>query len=365
MSYLMDNAKNLLEDELEKEIVEKQKITSHDIREYPIGVIIDKFLNGLLNDEAELFIPDYQREFRWSKKQQREFIESILLNLPIPYLFVADNNGRLEIVDGSQRIRTLVAFVQNELALDSLKYIPKANGLYFKDFPKVRQLRFLRKTLRMIELTENVDEEARREIFARLNSGGSKLEPMEIRRGTNDGEFLKLIRELAGNDLFHKLCPIGLTKKRKSEYDELVLRYFAYSDNYLNFKHRVDSFLDEYVIQKEKDFDKLTLSEEKIEKNKRTLKNKFESMLNFVDKNFPNGFRKNETSNTVPRLRFEVIAVGATLALEEKPNLVPKNIDKWINSEEFITHIRSDASNSRPKVKARIEFVKNKLLGIK
>ncbi|HFO9942988.1 TPA: DUF262 domain-containing protein, partial [Escherichia coli] len=61
--------------------------------------------------------------------------------------------------------------------------------------------------------------------------------------------------------------------------------------------------------------------------------------------------------------RFEALAVGATLALEEEPNLVPKNIDDWINSKEFITHTRSDASNSKPKVKARIEYVKNKLLG--
>ncbi|HED4436887.1 TPA: DUF262 domain-containing protein [Pasteurella multocida] len=352
MAYLKENAKvQLLDEELESEIKDKQRMTSHDIREYPIGVIIDKYLDGLAKDEAELFIPDYQREFRWSKKQQREFIESILLNLPIPYLFVADNQGRLEIVDGSQRIRTLVEFVQNKLTLDSLKYIPKANGLCFKDLPKVRQLRFLRKTLRMIELTEAVDEEARREIFARLNSGGLKLEPMEIRRGTNDGEFLKLVRELAENKLFHKLCPIGLSKKKKAEYDELVLRYFAYSENYLKFQHSVSQFLDEYVSQKENDF------------NKQELHDKFIKMLKFVQQHFPHGFRKNKTTKTVPRLRFEVISVGATLALAENPELNPNNIENWLDSEEFISHIRSDASNSRPKVKARIEFVKNKLLG--
>jgi hypothetical protein len=354
MSFLTENANNsLLEEELEQEIREKQRMTSHDIREYPIGVIVDKFTHKLYDGQAELFVPNYQRAFRWSPKQKSKFIESILLNLPIPYLFVADNNGRLEIVDGSQRIRTLVDFVQNEFSLASLKYIPKANGLYFKDFPKVRQLRFLRKTLRMIELTEAVDEEARREIFARLNSGGSKLEPMEIRRGTNDGEFLKFIRKLAENKLFHTLCPIGHSKLKKAEYDELVLRYFAYSENYLNFKHRVDSFLDEYVSYKENNF------------NKNELKHQFLTMLSFVEKNFKYGFKKNETAKSVPRLRFEVIAVGTTLALAENPQLIPSPTEEWLKSETFLTHIRSDASNSKRKVKERIEFVRDQLLGNK
>ncbi|MBR0574185.1 MULTISPECIES: DUF262 domain-containing protein [Pasteurellaceae] len=337
---------------LEKEITEKQKMSSHDIREYPIGVIVDKFLKGIKNDESELFIPDYQREFRWSKKQQREFIESILLNLPIPYLFVADNGeGRLEIVDGSQRVRTLVEFVTNKLSLDSLKYIPSANGLFFEDFPKVRQLRFLRKTLRMIELTEEVDEDARRELFARLNSGGSQLVEMEIRRGRSDGEFLKFIRRLSKDKLFHTVCPLSIKKQKKSEYDELVLRYFAYSENYLGFKHSVDAFLNDYIKSKENGF------------NEEEMEYKFQNMLEFVNKYFDNGFRKTSTAQTVPRLRFEVIATGVTLALNINPQLIPRNVDQWLESQEFIKHTRSDASNSRPKVKSRIEFVRDKLLG--
>lgn len=94
---------------VDKDIHEKQKITDHEIREFPVSVIVDKFIHGLENDEAELYIPDYQREFVWDDRQQSRFIESLLLNIPIPYIFVADTGagkyeGRLEIVDGSQRI---------------------------------------------------------------------------------------------------------------------------------------------------------------------------------------------------------------------------------------------------------------------
>ncbi len=163
----------------EKQIIERQKETDFDIREYPIEVIVSKYLDKLEEtDKAELFIPDYQRELVWSEEQQGRFIESILLNLPIPYLYVADvhtgeSEGRLEIVDGSQRIRTLVRFLSNEFKLDDLKMLPMLNGFHFKDFPVSRQLRFRRKTMRMIELME-VDEEARRQLFDRLNTGGTK-----------------------------------------------------------------------------------------------------------------------------------------------------------------------------------------------
>jgi uncharacterized protein with ParB-like and HNH nuclease domain len=184
---------------LDAQVQEMQKVIDFEIREYPVEVIVDKFVKGLERDEAELFVPDYQREFVWTKMHQSRFVESILLSLPIPYIFVADvaegqREGRLEIVDGSQRVRTLVAFLQGDLQLIGLKKLTRANGLKFADMSPPRQMRFKRKTLRMIELTEQTDEEARREIFDRLNSGGVRIESMEQRRGSHDGEFLGPVR---------------------------------------------------------------------------------------------------------------------------------------------------------------------------
>jgi uncharacterized protein with ParB-like and HNH nuclease domain len=342
---------------LDNDIQEKQKITDHEIREFPVSVIVDKFKNGLEQDEAELYIPDYQREFIWTDNQQSRFIESILLNLPIPYLFVADigqgkYEGRLEIVDGSQRIRTLVRFTDNHLTLCGLKKLTSANGFKFSDFSKPRQLRFMRKTLRMIELTELADEETRREIFDRLNSGGTKLNTMEQRRGSHDGQFLSFIDEQAKNPLFHELCPLSTSRMERAEYEELTLRFFAYANNYLQFDKEVDSFLTDYLIAKNKNFD-----------DRDKLENEFITMLSFVKNNFPYGFKKNSANSTVPRIRFEAIAVGAILALREKPDLVPVDPTPWLNSEQFISHTRSDASNSRPKVRNRIHFVRDNLLG--
>ena len=339
----------------EQQIQARQKETDFDIREYPVEVIVSKFVDKIDDDKAELFIPDYQREMIWKEEQQSRFIESILLNLPIPYLYVADvtkgeNEGRLEIVDGSQRIRTLVRFMSNDLKLDKLEILNKLDGFYFEDLPLARQLRFKRKTLRMIEMIE-VDEEARRQMFDRLNSGGTKLKDMEQRFGSRDGKFMTLIRDIALDPKFRSLCPIGETRIKHRDYEEMVLRFFAYRERYKDFTKRVDEFLDEYLdYMNEQTFDE------------DEYKGFFNQVLDFVEIYFPLQFRKTKNNVSVPRIRFEAIGVGASLALHENPNLAPVNVD-WINDPAFLTLMRSDASNSRPKVINRIHFVRDSLLG--
>lgn len=345
-----------MKSEAEIEIESKQKITDYDIREYPVEVIVSKYNQGRDRDEGEIFVPDYQRDLVWSEKKQARFIESILLNLPIPYLFVADNKdagGRLEIVDGSQRIRTLVRYVEGELKLKDLELLPTLNGFLFSDLPLERQRRFQRKTLRMIELTSMMDEEARRQLFDRLNSGGVQLENMEQRFGSRSGPFLAFVKQLAEKPLFRELCPVSLARSKRKEYEELVLRFFAYTNNYKNFEKSVDDFLNNYL-------DALNIQNF----NQNEMGTEFDNVLNFVQQNFPFAFRKSQSNQTVPRIRFEALSVGVALALRESPhlNVDAQSIQTWIDSDEFKTHTRSDASNSRPKVINRIHFVRDKLL---
>jgi len=352
---LFPNVSENQKNEADDQIKEKQKETDFDIREYPIEVIVSKFTTKLEDDRAELFIPDYQREMIWKEPQQARFIESILLNLPIPYLYVADvtsgeNEGRLEIVDGSQRIRTLVRFIGNELQLQRLELLNKLNGFYFDDLPLSRQLRFQRKTMRMIELIE-VDEEARRQLFDRLNSGGTKLKDMEKRFGSRDGDFMPLIRELAASERFQRLCPVSAVRVKHREYEEMVLRFFAYLDRYQNFNKRVDDFLDAYLDEMNANgFDQARQVQI------------FDNMLSFVEQFFPYGFRKASNNSSVPRIRFEAISVGVALA-QIAGCMSPADMT-WLDSEAFKVLTRSDASNSRPKVINRIHFVRDSLLGV-
>lgn len=107
---------------LEADIDKQQRNVSYDTKEYTIELIVNKYYNGIKKDENEFFVPDYQREFVWDDIRQSRFIESLMIGLPIPYIFLAETkSGRYEIVDGSQRIRTLSAFIHNELKLKGLK----------------------------------------------------------------------------------------------------------------------------------------------------------------------------------------------------------------------------------------------------
>lgn len=340
----------------EGEITQHLRIVDYDTKEYPVETIVMKYLTRKTEDDSDLFVPDYQRDFTWTAERQSKFIESILIGLPIPYIFVADvseKEGRLEIVDGSQRIRTLSAFVTNRLKLSGLTKLGSLNGFRFGDLELVRQRRFLRRTIHMIELSEKADEEVRRDIFERINTGSDVLKDMEVRRGIVPGPFLTLIEQCAADPVFKELAPLSPGSEKRREREELVLRFFAYLDNYKGFEKRVREFLDEYLKVTQKDFDIVKAE---------AFKKSFFDTLEFVRRVFPNGFKKAQGHKRTPHIRFEAIAVGSALALRENPNLQPADVD-WLDSPEFKRYTTSDSSNSKPKVIRRIEFVRDRLLG--
>lgn len=344
------------QDAAEKQIVALHKIVDYDTREYPVEVIVSKYLERLDDDDNDFFVPDYQRDLTWPEEHQSRFIESVLMGLPIPLLFLADvegHEGRAEIVDGSQRVRTLARFMNNELRLSGLKKLTKLNNFTFADLPLIRQRRFGRHTMRMIELREGTDEDVRRDIFSRINVGSLKLNDMEQRWGASDGLFLQFVRNCSQQPLFVKLAPLGAKAVKLKEPQEFVLRFFAYLRDYQKFKSSVVDFLDAYLDDMKESFNEQVQSEAQEE---------WDRMLDFVDKHIPNGFSKKKGHVRTPRIRFEAIAVGVALALREKPDLIPASTD-WLECEEFKGYMRSDASNSRPKVIKRIEFVRDQLLG--
>lgn len=92
-----------INEQIEKQIEEEKKSVDYDTREFTIEIVVDKYLKNFEKNDNEIFVPDYQREFTWDEQRQSKFIESIVLGLPVPLIFLAENEkGRLEIVDGSQ-----------------------------------------------------------------------------------------------------------------------------------------------------------------------------------------------------------------------------------------------------------------------
>lgn len=330
----------------EEQIIEQRRTVDYDTHEYTVGFLVQEF------EADHLYIPVYQRKFVWDQKRKSKFIESMILGLPIPLMFVSDTpGGTLEIVDGAQRIQTLQQFSNDELKLKGLRKLGKLNGFRFGDLPPSQQLKFRNRSFRMVKLSDKTDEPTRRDLFERINTGSDELTKSELRKGAHAGPFYALVQECASNGRFIELTQISERLRNRGEGEELVLRFFTYSDKYLEFQHDVSEFLHDYLRDKnERGFDE------------DQMRARFADMLHFVSVYFPYGFRKKDLKQT-PRVRFEAISVGAHLALLERPDLVPQDVTTWLESDEFKQNTRTDASNSPFKLRGRIEFVRDALLG--
>ena len=328
----------------ELQLKKMQKQIDYDTKDYPIELIVDKF------NKHNFFIPPYQREFIWLPKNRALFIESVLLGLPIPFMFFGDSDsGKMEIIDGAQRVQTLVEFVNNKLQLRNLKKLTLLNNFRFNDLSEAQQNKLLNRTLRVIVLEDNTPNDVRQDLFNRINTTGIKANYSEVRRGSYPGRLTDFIEECAKNKLFIELCPLSKKRVDGHERFEFVLRFFAYLNNYQKFVHSVNTFLDEYLVNNLSSFDQGEFRRE------------FYTMLEFVKKYFPHGFAKGATGKSTPRVRFEAIAVGVGLALRVNPSLTVKNVN-WIESDEFKNHTTTDASNNQGKLVGRIEYVRDQLL---
>ena len=202
--------------------------------------------------------PAYQRRLRWNRKKKSLLIESFLLNIPVPpiYLFESDYNA-YEVIDGRQRLETIRGFLNNQFALTSLEYWPELNRKRFDDLPQVLKKGLLRRSLSAVVLlaethSSQLDDrdllDVRRVLFDRLNTGGVGLNPQELRNSLYHGSLNAMLIRLARSPFFTAVW--GIPSWRASEDvdppddllknalfstmadAELVLRFFALKDAY-------------------------------------------------------------------------------------------------------------------------------------
>lgn len=342
-------------DAAEKQIVNESKRIDFYLTEYTVEILAIKTKNG------DFEVPNYQREFTWEPDRKSRFIESVLMGLPIPFLFFWENpeTGKLEIVDGSQRLRTLQEFLDNELTLGDLGILSLLSGFSFKDLPESRQRKLKNRSIRGIVLNEHTNEQSRFDLFERINTGSKVANPAEVRRGALGGKFQELVSKLAENSLFQELAPLSSKDKKERQNEELVTRFFAYSDGLEDYKDRVSPFLFYYTKKMNARF----LENPEIIQN---YEQRFINTMTFIKNVFPGGFRKTLKGRATPKARFEAIAIGSYLALKQNPELINQKIDvkDWLNSIDFIKITGSDGANAISRLKGRIEFVCNHLLGV-
>ncbi len=339
---------------IERQLVEQQREIDYDTKEFTVELLVQKF------DAGDFFVPPYQREFIWSTERQSKFIESVILGLPIPFMFFAENmDGRLEIVDGAQRMNTLGAFMSNRLRLTPLRILTELSGCSLANIPISQQRKLKNRTIRMIVLTDKTSADSKFSIFERINTGSDTVRAPELRKGAYSGPFLDLITELSGLSNFLLLCPVGENPAKRGERQDLVLRFLAYCERYEKFSHDVAPFLDQFVIEKSELYKSNPAA---AARDSELLKDNFIRMLTFVGRYFPDGFAKSLNAKTTPRVRFEAISVGVHLALRINPRLQPKSM-AWLTSPEFERQTTTHGSNSGPRLRGRIEYVRDMLLG--
>lgn len=252
---LMGNDKILLE--IRKNLDEDIKKKKNDFTTERMDMSIGEIVN-LYQSEELIISPDFQRLFRWSKYQQTRLIESLLLGIPIPPIFVVQNeNGVWELVDGLQRLSTVISFIGhlkghegNFWKLKEGDLIKTFKGMTFEDLSTASKISIKRYILRIEIISSNSDPNIRYELFNRLNTGGSKLSPQEIRnviyRGVST-KFNEFLRNKAEDPKFLEIINISESKQKSLYADELVLRFCALYNND-EIKQILGTYLNKYML---------------------------------------------------------------------------------------------------------------------
>lgn len=372
----MDFTQNITEEQLnaislEKQVKDERSRLSTDRMDISYGELINLYKNN------ELIIrPEYQRLFRWTGLQKTALIESILLGIPVPPIFVAeDENGIWELVDGLQRITTIISFfgeLKEELSsnivaediydddavlnlnkwqLESGSLIDDLEGFTVDTLPKKYVINIKRAVCRVEILRGESNTAMKYELFKRLNSGGSKLTPQEIRNAIYRGIDSKvnyLIEELSKSSDFVSLVNLSEQKKQELYDQELVLRFVGYINNIDMINSNMEKYLDDFMEKAVIDQDFDTEYYRKI----------FVQVMSMLSNLNDASLFRNERNAFVPAY-YEGITIG-----------VAQNIDKYIGNEELlrkrINELKQDenfkkfsgsASNSKNRIKNRLQRV--------
>ena len=333
----------------------------YDITSYGIDFDVDGIVKRLKN--GGIFIPDFQRNFVWNMAESSRFIESLLLGLPVPGIFLAQEpgSGKMLVIDGQQRLLSLKFFFDGY-------FNPKADASSKRVFKLTKvQKGYENKTYETLEEKDRInlensvlhatvvrqdspadDDTSIYHIFQRLNSGGRKLAPQEIRTAVYRGPFIDMLKELNGTPAWRAV--FGAENDRMKDR-ELILRFFAMLENSRAYKKPMVEFLTAF-LNDHKDID----SEKRASFSDifcRTIR-LFYSALG------PDAFRPVRALNVAV---FEASMVGLAKKIRESGELdlskVQRTYDE-LNSDarfkELVSQSTTDVANVSERLKIATEY---------
>lgn len=345
--------------QIQEQIDNNRRSVAFDSYDLSVRQLFDMINEGLID-----IAPEYQRHFVWDEERQSQLIESLMLGIPVPNLFMATNkDSSWEVIDGLQRLTTVVNFLGDDtiiknnnpscskLKLSGLEKLSSINNLIFDQLPKSVQLMFMTRPIRVTVLNDRSDFAVRYDLFERLNTGGVTLHPQEIRNCIYIGRFKDFIEECSINQHFLNVVKMTTNAERTGSREELILKFFAYFEDRNLFTHSVKGFLNDYMAKKTISFPE--------EAQYRALFIKTFDILNNV---LPEGIVRGNRKNITPLILFEAISIAvADLIVSNEEDLLTTQRLQAVLNDVNLVRLTTGATNSRVKLNQRIDYVKNYL----
>lgn len=376
---ICDNSQRYIEEDIGDEVLD----LGNDVKnlvwrswEPSVEILCKKKQDGELNLQ-----PNWQRDFVWDQKKASKLVESVLINVPLPAIYLdEDINGVLTVIDGQQRLTSLIAYIEgrfensrNEFVDFQLKGLEVLSDLEGKKFSEldISQKRKIRNTvIRSLVIEHRSHPDIKFEIFERLNTGAVKLNDDELRNSVYRGTYNDLLKELSKNEIFQKLLDRPQFHKRMIDRG-MILRFFSFwKKTYLHYKPPIKQFINHEIAQNR------NISEEDMSKYRKVFLNSIEMVkIVFGDKAFRRFVPGSEgnmcgkwATTRINMALFDIVMWGFTRY--EKSQIIPKAdaikeelIYLMSNDQEFINSIMIQTSSSE-EVNRRFKKWENSLMNI-
>lgn len=197
-------------------------------------------------DKGEVSIPEFQRRYVWSERQASRLIESLIIQCPIPVIYLnQEKDETFSVIDGNQRLNSLKSYLSDGYSLTGLTSYPELAGLKFSQLDKRIQRHISNRVLRCTVILKETHPQVKFDVFERLNSGAVALTRQELRHGLYFGTLLKEAANIAKELKLEK--HLGGRKDKRMKAEELVVRYWALSQGIGSYEKPLATFISNFA----------------------------------------------------------------------------------------------------------------------
>lgn len=317
--------------------------------DFTVSTLLNSYLAG------NIYIPEFQRGYVWSDAQASRLVESLIIQCPIPVIYLSqDKEEKMAVIDGQQRIKSLHRYINNEFELIGLTAYPELEGNRFHQLDSRFQRHIQNRTLRCMTILKETHPQVKFDIFERLNTGSVKLSFQELRHAMNFGPFMKLVEHLATNKFLKSAAKV---KAKRMKHEELIIRFLALKFSRTKYEKPLTFFLNKFSEENRSADSKIL---QKFEKE-------FNETIKFVEDNFgPEAFKISYKGTIVSNFNaalYDGVMIACsdfrnkTLKSKKKPS--HSDLMEYIEKNTDLKKAISQATSDENQVKTRIQEIKS------